>query len=100
MQRSMTLHDSELPVHQLFVRHVRKDDRPVASLRALDQGEQCVVEVSVYPTTSGGLDPMSLGPYSFESLDEAVRFAEEALLALEYLGCTVHSGQADELTII
>jgi hypothetical protein len=95
----MTSHGSELPVHQLFVRHVRKDDRPVASLRAFDQGEECVVEVSVFPTTAGGLEPMPLGPYSFEGLDEAVRFAEEALLALEYLGCTVHSGPADELTI-
>jgi hypothetical protein len=97
MQPSMKLNGSGLPAHHLFVRHVRKDDRPVASLRAIDQGEECVVEVSVYPTTTGGLDPTSLGPYSFESLDEAVRFAEEALLALEYLGCTVHSGPTDQL---
>lgn len=94
----MTLHGSDAPVHQLFVRHVRKDDRPVVSLRALDQGEQCVVEVDVYPTTAAGLEPMSLGPYSFESLDEAVRFTEDALLALEYLGCTVHSGPGEEQT--
>jgi len=97
MQPSMKVNGSGLPAHHLFVRHVRKDDRPVVSLRALDQGEQCIVEVSVYPTTTGGLEPTSLGPYSFESLDEAVRFAEEALLALEYLGCTVHSGPTDEL---
>jgi hypothetical protein len=40
---------------------------------------------------------MPLGPYSFENLDEAVRFTEEALLALEYLGCSVHSGPSDDL---
>ena len=83
-------------IHHLFIRHARKDDRTVVSLRAIDHGDECVVEVDVYPTSAGGLEPMPLGPYSFDNLDEAVRFTEEALLALEYLGCSVHSGPGED----
>jgi hypothetical protein len=91
----MHLSGSEAPA-QLFVRHARKDDRTVVSIRAVDHGDECVVEVDVHPSASGGLESLPLGPYSFETLDEAVRFAEEALLALEYLGCSVHSGPAED----
>ena len=80
---------------QLFLRHARKDDRTVVALRGLDHGAQCVVEVDVYPTGGVGLEAMPLGPYTFGSLEDAVRFTEEALLALEYLGCSVHSGPGD-----
>jgi hypothetical protein len=79
------------------VRHARKDDRTVVALRGIDHGDECVVQVDVYPTGAVGLEPMPLGPYSFENLDEAVRFTEEALLALEYLGCSVHSGPSEDL---
>ena len=82
---------------QLFVRHARKDDRTVVALRGVDHGDACVVQVDVYPTGAVGMEPMPLGPYSFENLDEAVRFTEEALLALEYLGCSVHSGPSEDL---
>ena len=34
---------------ELFVRHARKDGRLVAVLRAVDQGESCIVEAEVYP---------------------------------------------------
>jgi hypothetical protein len=84
-------HDSGAPAQPLFSRQVRKDDRMVVSLRGLDYGDECVVEVDVYPSGAAGVEPLALGPYSFESLDEAVRFAEEALLALEYLGCSVQA---------
>jgi hypothetical protein len=92
----MSLQGSDPLAQQLFVRHARKDDRTVVALRGIDQGDECVVQVDVYPTGAVGLDPMPLGPYSFDNLDEAVRFTEEALLALEYLGCSVHSGPSDD----
>lgn len=82
---------------ELFVRHARKDGRTVVSLRGLDRGESCVVEVEVFPAGGLSQEPMPLGPYSFASLDEAVRFTEEALLALEYLGCSVHTGPAEDV---
>jgi hypothetical protein len=94
--RALDSHDLS---RQLFVRHARKDDRTVVALRGIDFGQECVVEVDVYPTSTGGIDPMPLGPYSFEGLDDAVRFTEEALLALEYLGCSVHSGLAEERSL-
>jgi hypothetical protein len=81
---------------QLFLRHARKDDRTVVALRGLDHGSECIVEVDVFPTSGAGLEPMPLGPYTFESLEDAVRFTEEALLALEYLGCSVYSGPAED----
>lgn len=93
----MSLHGPGVIPHQLFVRHARKDDRTVVALRGLDHGAACVVEVDVFPTNGLGLEPMPLGPYTFETLDEAVRFTEETLIALEYLGCSVHSGPAEEL---
>jgi len=88
----MSLHGPGVLSDQLFARYARKDERTVVALRGLDAGAECVVEVDVFPTTTLGLEPMPLGPYTFESLDEAVRFTEDALLALEYLGCSVHTG--------
>lgn len=93
----MSLQGSDPLAQQLFVRHARKDDRTVVALRGVDHGDACVVQVDVYPTGAVGMEPMPLGPYSFENLDEAVRFTEEALLALEYLGCSVHSGPSEDL---
>ena len=95
----MSFQESDIPTH-LFVRQARKDDRTVVALRGIDAGDACVVEVDVYPTNGLGQDPMPLGPYSFTSLDEAVRFTEEALLALEYLGCSVSTGMASDPTAV
>ena len=95
----MALQGSDPLAQQLFVRHARKDDRTVVALRGIDRGDECIVQVDVYPTGAVGLDPMPLGPYTFENLDEAVRFTEEALLALEYLGCSVHSGPTEDLSL-
>jgi hypothetical protein len=92
----MALQGSDPLAQQLFVRHARKDDRTVVALRGIDRGDECIVQVDVYPMGAVGLDPMPLGPYSFDNLDEAVRFTEEALLALEYLGCSVHSGLTED----
>jgi hypothetical protein len=94
----MALQGSDPLAQQLFVRHARKDDRTVVALRGIDRGDECIVQVDVYPTGAVGLDPMPLGPYTFDNLDEAVRFTEEALLALEYLGCSVHSGPTEDLS--
>jgi hypothetical protein len=43
----------------------------------------------VYPTNSLRVEPLHPGPYHFGSRDEAAAYIEEALLALEYLGCEV-----------
>jgi hypothetical protein len=72
---------------ELFVRHARKDGRPVAVLRAVDHGDSCVVEADVYPT--GGAAAVRPGPYSFASPQEATVFVTEAVEALMYLGCDI-----------
>jgi len=72
-----------------FHRHAKKDGRRVVILRLFEREEQFVVECDVYPTNSLRVEPLHPGPYNFGARDEATAFIEEALLALEYLGCDV-----------
>jgi len=71
---------------QLFVRHARRDGRPVALLRAIDNGDSCTVEAEVYATTGASVRP---GPYRFATAGEATAFVTEAVEALMYLGCDI-----------
>ena len=74
---------------ELYVRHARKDGRSVAVLRAIDQGDACVVEAEVFPAgTETGIRP---GPYTFADARAATAFMTEAVEALMYLGCDVHA---------
>jgi hypothetical protein len=72
-----------------FHRHAKKDGRRVVILRLFERDDQFVVECDVYPTNSLRVEPLHPGPYFFGSRDEAAVFIEEALMALEYLGCEV-----------
>lgn len=80
---------------QLFVRRAVKDGRAVLLLRGAEVGRGCSIEADVYPVTGLGAEPVPIGPYSFPTLDDALTFVEEALLALEYLGCSIHSGAGE-----
>ena len=72
---------------ELYVRHARLEGRSVARLRAVDEGDRCVVEAEVWPNES----PMALpaGPYTFPSPVEATRFVTHAVEAFIALGCEV-----------
>jgi hypothetical protein len=72
-----------------FHRHAKKDGRRVVILRLFERDEQFVVECDVYPTNSLRVEPLHPGPYHFGCKYEAAAYIEEALLALEYLGCEV-----------
>ena len=72
---------------ELFVRHARKDGRSVAVLRAVDNGDSCVVEAEVFPV--GGATATQPGPYTFANAHEATAFVTEAVEALMYLGCDI-----------
>jgi hypothetical protein len=72
---------------ELYVHYLRKDGRSVAVLRAVDQGDSCVVEAEVFPQ-SGGL-PTRPGPYTFADQRHATAFVTDAVEALMYLGCDV-----------
>ena len=76
------------PGNELYVRHARVDGRSVALLRAIDQGDRCVVEAEVWPTGSTGL-PVRPGPYTFPTPVEATRFVTHAVEAFIALGCDV-----------
>ena len=76
---------------QLFVRHARKDGRSVAIVRAVDQGDACIVEAEVYPPGIVGAAPTRPGPYTFANAREATAFASEAVEALMYLGCDIQA---------
>ena len=74
---------------ELFVRHARKDGRPVAVLRAVDYGDSCVVEAEVFPV--GSTEPTRPGPYTFADRRQATAFVTEAVEALMYLGCGIQA---------
>ena len=76
---------------ELFVRHARKDGRSVAIMRAVDNGDSCVVEAEVYPIGVASAEPSRPGPYTFADAREATAFVTEAVEALMYLGCDVQA---------
>lgn len=75
--------------HELLVRHARKGGRPVAVLRLLDHGSECVVETEVYPPNA--TTAVRTGPYTFVSSQLATTFVTDAVEALMYLGCDVQA---------
>ena len=75
---------------ELFVRHVRKDGRSLATLRAVDHGTGVTVECELFPRGTE-LAPEAPGPYEFPDARAATAFAIEAVEALMYLGCDVQA---------
>jgi hypothetical protein len=65
-----------------LLREALKDGRRVAVLRCYDGADATIVEYESEPTGRRGT-------YRFGSAPEAFRFVQEALLALQYLGCEV-----------
>jgi hypothetical protein len=76
---------------ELFVRHAKRDGRSVAVMRAIDYGDQCVVETEVWPLGSGDIAPARPGPYTFADARQATAFVTEAVEALMYLGCDIYA---------
>jgi hypothetical protein len=74
---------------ELFVRVARKEGRSVAVLRAVDYGQECVVETEVFPPNAA--TAVRAGPYTFADARQATLFVTEAVEALMYLGCDVQA---------
>lgn len=72
---------------ELFIRHAKKDGRSVTILRAVDYGNECIVEADVFP--AGSNDRVQPGPYTFADATQATAFVTEAVESLMYLGCDV-----------
>ena len=73
----------------LFEYEVRRDGRVVATLRGQQSAAGTTVETEVFPVTSTPGEPGMTRPFAFASTEHARRFADEALVAFEYLNCTV-----------
>jgi hypothetical protein len=74
---------------ELFVRHAKRDGRSIAVMRAIDYGDQCIVEAEVYPIGAATTTAMRPGPYTFADARQATAFVTEAVEALMYLGCDI-----------
>jgi hypothetical protein len=74
---------------ELFVRHARRDGRSIVIMRAIDQGDSCVVEAEVFPP--GVPDAVRPGPYTFANAREATAFVTETVETLMYLGCDIQA---------
>ncbi len=68
-----------------LVSTVRKDGNPVVRLRCADYGDEWIVDCDVYAVEAESVH--TAGPYRFTSAQEARRFVETSLMALEMLGC-------------
>lgn len=75
----------------LFRQEARRDGKVIATFEAVRQGDgSVVVTTTVTPTGKSPGDAVTR-PFSFAHADVARRFTDEALEALEYLGCDVAS---------
>jgi hypothetical protein len=74
---------------ELSRRTARKDGRQVVSLRSVQRGGNCFVECEVYPVSGFQVDPLTRGPYTFASAEQATIFVNEVMEALTVLGCEV-----------
>jgi hypothetical protein len=70
-----------------LIREATRDGRAIARLRCYDADGATIVDAELLPPGAGY--PVRRGPYRFATAPEAFRFVQEALLALQYLGCTV-----------
>lgn len=78
-----------VPARSLFQHEVRRDGRIVVTLSAREATTGVTVESEVFAVTHVAGEAGLTRPFTFTSLDHARRFADEALVAFEYLGCTI-----------
>ncbi len=74
----------------LFVHEARKEGRTVAVIRGRAGKDGAVeVEAEIYPVTAPANAEPQRRPFTFASRGDADSFVEDALVALEYLGCAI-----------
>ena len=71
---------------ELFVRHARRNGRPIVTLRAIDEDDTCVVDVQFGSRAASGAEAQG---YRFSDPRQASIFVSEAVQALMYLGCEI-----------
>ena len=73
----------------LFSYELRREGRPVAILRGTAAEGVVTVDTAIYSVNAGPSSPPVERPFRFTTPEAAHRFAEETVLALEYLDCEV-----------
>jgi hypothetical protein len=74
----------------VFSYEARREGRTVALIRGLTAADGSVtVETEVFPVTAPANAEPQTRPFTFRTREQALRFADEAVLALEYLGCVL-----------
>lgn len=77
---------------ELFHHEIRRDGKVVALLRGIPGENGAVtIEAEVHPVTMNTPSEPQRQPFPFTSREQANRFVEGALDALQYLGCSVVS---------
>lgn len=80
----------EDPGIEAFRRRALTDDGwELVTLRGIRRADRWVVECEVWPEPGETSELVRPGPYTFPTERAARAFADEATLALEYLGCHV-----------
>ncbi len=72
-----------------FSFEVRREGKPLAHLRAVAAQDGVTVETEIHPVGSPPGEPPVQRPFSFGSLEAAQRFADDSLMALEFLDCDI-----------
>jgi hypothetical protein len=70
-------------------RSARKDGREIVALRCVGTSPGFAIECDVYPVNGLRVEPLRPGPYRFPTRADADAFIDEAVKALEYLGCEI-----------
>jgi hypothetical protein len=74
---------------ELDRRSARKDGREIVAIRCVESNGAFAIECDVYPVDGLRVEPLRPGPYRFATRAEANAFIDEAVTALEHLGCEV-----------
>jgi hypothetical protein len=70
-------------------RSARKDGREIVALRCVEANGGFAIECDVYPADGLRVEPLRPGPYRFATRADANAFIDEAVKALEHLGCEI-----------
>ena len=73
----------------LFAYTVRREGRTIATLNAYQTPTGVTVDSEVFPITRPPEEPGLKRPFTFGSPDQARRFADDAIIAFEYLNCSI-----------
>ena len=89
-----THNDPDEPSHPsgtgILHREVRRDGKVIAQFSGVKSETGITVETRIFPATGTRSEDDAINrPFTFTATEHARAFVDEALVALEYLGCTV-----------